>query len=167
MSLIDDELHFVPMKVLLQIGLMSLCSTTVYSQENTVVSGGECSGSGGSVSYSIGQIDHTVRFNDEFVLTEGVQQPYARTRVFVQEVPYLSDIAVFPNPSSGRFSLDVGKHEGLAFMLHDGSGKLLKLGQIDKVRTTFEVEYLPQGVYSLSIIKGGVGAAVFNLQILR
>lgn len=47
-----------------------------YSQENVAVSGGNATGSGGSSSYSVGQITYTSQTGSGGNVTLGVQQPY-------------------------------------------------------------------------------------------
>jgi gliding motility-associated-like protein len=55
--------------------LMSLLVNKLYSQQNTIVSGGEATGSGGSLSYSIGQVVYSTYSGSTYTLIQGVQQP--------------------------------------------------------------------------------------------
>ncbi|MDY2585962.1 T9SS type A sorting domain-containing protein [Winogradskyella aquimaris] len=53
-----------------------LCiSLSMFSQENISTSGGEATGSGGAVSYSIGQVVYSTYIGSNGTLSEGVQQP--------------------------------------------------------------------------------------------
>ncbi|WP_228479065.1 hypothetical protein [Flavobacterium soyangense] len=47
-----------------------------YSQESVTASGGNATGTGGSSSYSIGQITYTSQTGSGGNITLGVQQPY-------------------------------------------------------------------------------------------
>lgn len=47
------------------------------AQSNIVAGGGDASGSTGSVSYSIGQIDFQYRSSADYSVSEGVQQTYS------------------------------------------------------------------------------------------
>ena len=53
-----------------------LATLELSAQENTVASGGKATGSGGTVSYSVGQVVYTTNAGTNGSLSQGVQQPY-------------------------------------------------------------------------------------------
>ena len=59
---------------------------SAYTQENTVSSGGESIGSGGSCSYSIGQVFYSVNTGNTGVTSQGVQQAYEIYPVGISEM---------------------------------------------------------------------------------
>jgi len=63
---------------LLLIGLVANCliSTKAMAQKNTVAAGGDATGVGGTVSYSIGQINYTTVTSAGGSVSQGLQQVY-------------------------------------------------------------------------------------------
>ena len=57
----------------------------IYAQESTVASGGNGTGEGGSVSYSLGQVSYSSNSGSNGSITEGVQQPYDVSVIFFIE----------------------------------------------------------------------------------
>ena len=56
--------------------LISICTLQVQAQKAIVACGGSATSSGGTVEYSIGQIDYTDNSNVAGSVNQGVQQPY-------------------------------------------------------------------------------------------
>ena len=57
--------------------LLGLGLTGLQAQEAVLASGGDTSGSGGSISYSVGQVVYTTNTGTSgYSVAEGVQQPY-------------------------------------------------------------------------------------------
>jgi len=81
--------------LLIQIGL--------YAQETMLSAGGEAYGSGGYVSYSIGQVmvNTNTGIND-YESQEGVQQPYEISEVvsLPEAKEIMLSISLFPNPTT-------------------------------------------------------------------
>ena len=55
---------------------ISLSTSVFLAQESANVSGGEATGSGGTVSYTIGQVAYTNHTGTNGNINQGVQQPY-------------------------------------------------------------------------------------------
>lgn len=56
--------------------LLGLGLTGLLAQEKIIATGGDASGSGGSVSYSVGQVTYQTHIGTNGSVSEGVQQPY-------------------------------------------------------------------------------------------
>ena len=56
--------------------LLGLGLTGVQAQTSVNATGGDASGGGGSVSYSVGQVVYTTHTGTSGSVAEGVQQPY-------------------------------------------------------------------------------------------
>jgi len=56
--------------------LLTACFTGVSAQEAVLATGADAAGSGGKVSYSVGQIAYTSQTGSNGSVTQGVQQPY-------------------------------------------------------------------------------------------
>ncbi|MGB4776444.1 MAG: gliding motility-associated C-terminal domain-containing protein [Daejeonella sp.] len=78
-------------RFLLVYALLACASVKLWAQQGVSASGGEATGAGGNVSYSVGQIDYSAVSSAGGSITEGLQQP--RTALGV-----LSDINLSANP---------------------------------------------------------------------
>ncbi|WP_052172358.1 T9SS type A sorting domain-containing protein [Psychroserpens jangbogonensis] len=61
------------------IACLLFISQSIFSQESINASGSEATGSGGAVSYSVGQVFYSTQTGSNGTLSEGVQQPDAKT----------------------------------------------------------------------------------------
>jgi hypothetical protein len=76
--------------------------TGLHAQESVNTAGGNASGSGGSVSYSVGQIVYTTNTGDNGTVAQGVQQAYEISAVTgIEEANNISLIvSAYPNPTT-------------------------------------------------------------------
>ncbi len=134
---------------------LSLSSSS--AQEVIPASGGDATGSGGSVSYSIGQIFYSTHVGENGSVAEGVQQPYE-----ISVVTSVIDaggidliISAYPVPATDFLTLRVDNYdyENLEYFLYDINGRLLKEGKITAVETTISVTSLVPAVYLLKVIQ--------------
>src|SRR5689334_14951532 len=71
------------------------------AQSNTVASGGDAKGSGGSSSYSVGQVNYATNSGGSKIITEGIQQPYEILVVTgIEKTDIDLSAAVYPNPAT-------------------------------------------------------------------
>jgi hypothetical protein len=147
--------------------LLLLCSTIkLHAQNNTVSSGGQASGTGGSVSYTIGQIAYSSLSGTNGSLIQGVQQPYE-----ISLVTSIEDLAidlkahVYPNPTTDQLILNIGNQEmkNLQYVLVDIQGKSLKTDRINNTATNINVSKLTNGTYFLRIISNNKQIKTFQI----
>jgi hypothetical protein len=137
--------------------LVGICSTGIsIAQQNTVASGGDASGVGGSVSYSIGQIDYLAPSGANGKLNEGVQQPFEIFEVLslTENVPGIS-ASLYPNPavSTVILSLDAAQiGQPTEYRLSDSNGKLVRNGAVSENETLIDVNGLADAIYYLDVI---------------
>ena len=102
--------------------LLGLGLTGLYAQEAIPASGGDATGSGGSVSYSYGQVVYFTNTGTNGSVIEGVQQPYEIS--IVTGIQQASDIklfcTVYPNPATDLLTLEVeiADNENLFYQLY-------------------------------------------------
>jgi hypothetical protein len=137
--------------------LISLLFNThiLFAQNNTVSSGGQSSGSGGTLSYSIGQIAFSSLSGANGSLIQGVQQPYEIS--IVTSTFDLSDdlkAHIYPNPSADYVVLNIGNTDinNLQYVLVDYQGKFIKTDRIIKSATIINFSKLSNGIYFLRIL---------------
>ena len=124
----------------------------LFSQQNTVSTGGDASGSNGSVSYSIGQIDYSSTSGTDCNTNEGVQQPF---EFFDPDagIPFESvNVLLYPNPTNDAVILQISTFtQGTQFALSDAKGKIVLKGVIASEETHLDMQNLSTGVYQLQI----------------
>lgn len=145
-------MHTTSRQCLLFIALLSAASAD--AQQNTVAGGGEAIGTGGTVSYTIGQVDHLHLDATTGSVWQGVQQPVTITvitGVDVRAVDLL--IGVHPNPAHAQVVLVVAPEavEGHRWTLRDDLGRELASGAVTAERTTIPLEALAAAGYLLQV----------------
>lgn len=90
------------------LAVFSLLTLSIYSngQYATLSGGGEGTGPGGTVSYSIGQLVVETTEDSEGTVSPGVQQSYESYVVFIDEVLFSNSLTIFPNPTSDLLQID-------------------------------------------------------------
>jgi len=124
-------------------------------QSNTLPSGGEATGSGGTLSFSIGQVDYIQAEGSGGTASQGVQQPFEIFVLGIDTHPeILLDIKVFPNPTISNVTLRIGNFEGgeLSYQLYDIHGRLLTGQSLQTDTTNIPMEDLASAVYLLQVI---------------
>ena len=144
------------MKVILSTVLL-LCIGVFGLQAQQVVttSGGNASGSGGSVSYPIGQIVYTTNTGTNGSAAQGVQQPYEISVVTgIEEAKDISlEIVVYPNPATDFVKLKIKNYEvkNLRYQLYDINGSLLKDNKVEGNETNIVMSNFLPATYFLKV----------------
>ena len=135
-----------------------LLNVSVLSAQTAVpASGGNGSGTGGTVSYTIGQVGYSTNTALSGSVSHGAQQPYEISVVTASEEA--EDISltfsVYPNPSSDYIRLKIENHEtgNLIYQLFDMRGILLEEKKIESNETTILMQNYFQGIYFLKVVK--------------
>ncbi len=136
--------------------LLALGLTELKAQDAIPASGGNASGAGGSVSYSVGQVVYTSNSGTNGSVTAGVQQPYE-----ISVVTGLNDAngiqlvcSVYPNPATDFLKLKIEdelKTQYTAY-LYNTNGALLKSIKVDANETSIDMSNLVTGTYFLKIL---------------
>lgn len=135
---------------LLLYSLMGFC------QSNIVSGGHSVSVTGGSISYSVGQIDYKSTSSSSGQLNEGVQQPLEIYTVEVEEYEYTSNLfSIYPNPVNSSFKLQIDDPSSESYFatLYALEGKIIFNRTVYPGSQEISLEDLPQGVYVLHILK--------------
>lgn len=139
------------------IGACLLSAVTGHSQQNTVSAGGEASGSGGTVSFTVGQTDYMTFSGSSGTISQGVQQPFEIFSVGLDEKTPEIQASLFPNPAVYSVTLNFGtwsEYPGVAYRLTDEAGRTVKMAAIDSEATTIPVNDLPDACYYLQVVSG-------------
>ena len=126
----------------------------VHAQESVVSSGGDATGSGGSVAYSLGQVVYTASDSTSGMVSQGVQQAYEIYMVGINATELNIALSVFPNPTVDDLILQISdyKNENLTYQLFDIQGKQVSYGQVTAPQTQLNMKGLPSATYILNIV---------------
>ena len=145
--------------------LMFIVQTILFAQSNTVCSGADVSGSGGTVSYTIGQIDYTQQQGSSGKISEGVQQPIEIYQTSGLENYENISVSIGPNPTHENIIIRCNSSliEDVESQLFDNNGKLLCNIDITDVQTTIDMTSLAMGAYTLQISVSGKPVSSFRI----
>ena len=127
---------------------------TIHAQQATLASGGNATGSGGSTSYSIGQIDYIMATGSNGSVNQGLQQPFEISTLSGDEFTQISlQMMVYPNPTTSYVNLMIENYDfqDLNFQLIDLSGKQILNQKITSSETKIDLGNLSNNIYLLQI----------------
>jgi hypothetical protein len=124
------------------------------AQESANASGGDATGTGGTSSYSIGQVVYTTATGTNGSLAQGVQQPYEISTVGIKETALNISLTAFPNPTTDNLTLQISDYnnEKLSYQLFDMQGKQLRNGQIVAQQTQINMSSFPKATYFVNVV---------------
>jgi len=158
------------MKIILNT-LISLCILSLVKPglaQNTIPStGGNASGSGGSVSYSVGQVVFTTSSSSVGSVSQGVQQPYEISVVtgLEEAKDIILSYSAYPNPVTDYLTLKIENYEydNFSIRLFDSNGKLLQSKKLTGIETTISMTNLLPSLYFLKIIENQKEIKTFKI----
>lgn len=143
---------------LIAVLLLGLGLTGLQAQNTVPASGGNASGSGGSSSFTVGQMVYTTNVGTTGSVAQGVQQPFEIS--IIDGVAEANEIVlsamVYPNPATDLLTLKMGacNMENLSYTLTDINGKLLEFKRIAGNETLVEMKNYVNAIYFLKVIQG-------------
>jgi hypothetical protein len=154
-------------KILYFLFLCGFYSALTSGQEAKLTTGGVASGSGGSASYSIGQVVYTTNQGATGSVAQGVQQPYEISVVTgIDEARgIIVMVSAYPNPASEYVKLKVENYtfEKLSFQLYDAKGNLLKTKKVESNETNIDLSKLSPSSYILKVNEGNKEIKTFKI----
>ena len=139
---------------MLVVVVVALVHHGLQAQRNTLSAGGSLVGAGGSVSFSVGQIDHLVLTGTTGSVHQGLQQPYVIDITSgYEESTFALSYGVFPNPAADHLWLSIAgdTSKDLSYRLVDERGRILDSGDITTDMTSIPVYDLAMAVYILEV----------------
>jgi hypothetical protein len=145
---------------LVAVFLVGLGLTGLDAQEALLSAGGNALGhSGGSASYSVGQVAYTAIVGANGSLSGGVQHAYEISVMPGSTNPSHVNIAcsVYPNPFTDNLTLKVTNcdSEGLSYLLANSIGQQVEEGGITANQTDIAMGRLSPAIYILTIMLRG------------
>lgn len=123
------------------------------AQDGVNSGGGDASGAGGSVAYSLGQVFYTTESGISVSISQGVQHAFEIFTIDIVELFSASHILVYPNPTVNNITLEISGFtvEKYAYQLHDTRGNTLINSQLVQSIAQIYMEHLPAASYFLTI----------------
>lgn len=136
-----------------------------YAQEAVVTAGGDVENGVGSVSYSIGQVFYLTIEDDEFSVSQGIQQAYDVDVLSTDELSFVIDLMVYPNPTTDILNLEVSDFTSskMNYQLYDAQGKLVGNEVINSEVTQLSMSHLPTSSYLLHVQQEGKTVKTFRV----
>ena len=135
------------------------------AQQATVASGGNATGSGGTVSYSLGQIDYISNISSSGTTMQGLQQPYEIFTTGISTIAIDLKLSVYPNPSMDFLTLHFENYilENAIYQITDMNGKLLESNKIIGSQTQICLDGLVSATYLLKVSTDSKELKVFKI----
>jgi hypothetical protein len=128
----------------------------LWAQQGTIAAGGIANGTGGNVSYSVGQVDYlnVVTENNGSVF-QGLQLAYEIYVTGVGLETISLQCSVYPNPTSDNLTLQVldADTKNMIYRLYNMDGRLLKVDPLEGSTTSVGLGSYTSGVYILVVLE--------------
>lgn len=139
------------MKRTLYIFLLSIFAVNSQAQSSTVSSGGEGTGPGGSVSFSIGQLVVESTIDSEGSISPGVQQAHESMIVTILEWSEDTNVSLYPNPTASQLHLRFGTSFNGHIYVYSTDGKLISNIPFAGKEKTLDVSQWNAGSYLIQL----------------
>jgi len=138
------------------------------AQEAVITAGGEASGGGGSVSYTVGQTVYTTETGTNGnSIAQGVQQPFEISVVLgIPEAKGINlCVSAYPNPTTDFLTVKVENYEttNLEYQVFDINGKLLQTVKATGTETQIETNNLIPANYFVKVLDNKKEIKVFKI----
>jgi len=154
-------------KIIIIIVLFSFNIFLLKGQETTAASGGNVTGTGGSVSYTIGQVVFSTVSGTNGSIVQGVQQAYeiAVLTAVVNTEEITLNCIVYPNPTRNTIKLTIESPdiENMSYRLFDIHGLLIQDMKVESEETEISMTNLAPSIYFLKVIKNKKELKTFKI----
>lgn len=153
-------------KTKLTLLLLGIALSTAHAQETVAASGGNASGVGGTLSYSVGQVVYTTTSGTNGSVAQGVQQAFEISSVTaIDEAADINlSISAYPNPTMDVLSLNLGTYKGeVVYQLYDTNGKLLESKKVAGTQVEIGMNTYVPALYILKLLEGNTLIKTFKI----
>jgi hypothetical protein len=161
----EDKMRHKKLK-LSAVLLLGLGLTGLQAQEVIPATGGNALGSGGTVSYSVGQVVYTTNTGANGSVAEGVQQAFEISVVTgIEQTAINLAISAYPNPTTDYLMLKVENYDkgNLSYQLFDMNGKILENKKVKGLKTIIVMSSLVPAIYFVKVTEGNREVKTFKI----
>ena len=137
----------IPIVVFISFGFSS------FGQNALSAAGGHFKSNGGSTSFTVGQVAYVLKKGTGSYLNEGVQQVYSKKTTPIEELVYLKEVQLYPNPTQETFNLIISTKVDvqIRYTIMDYLGKEIRNGNILSEKSEISLRDLPAGNFYISL----------------
>lgn len=154
-------------KIFILLLLITLTQAKISAQESVNATGSNASGSGGSASYSVGQVVYTTSTGANGSMAQGVQQPYEVSVVTAidEAIGINLSVSTYPNPTTDNLTLEIKNFEysDLTYHLFDINGRLLQSEKITELQTEIIMGNLVTATYFVKVMQANREIKIFKI----
>ena len=138
---------------LITIVFLNFNAESIYCQNAVSTTGGHFKSTGGSTSFTVGQVAYVLKKENGSYLNEGVQQVYTKKTTPIEELVYLKEVLLYPNPTQENMTLILSSMEDVLvrYTIMDYLGKEIRNGNIVAEKSEISLRDLPSGNYFISL----------------
>lgn len=139
--------------------------TEIQAQHSISASGGDVTGSSGTISFSVGQMAYKSITGTNGSIEQGVQHAYViSSQTEINEGIVLKH-SIFPNPVNDYLTLQIDHSEltGFSFHLYDINGRLLQSQKIHENKLWINMDNLKPAIYMLKIYRNERAIKTFKI----
>lgn len=156
------------MKKTIEFVLIIIFSCAIsHAQQAVSTAGGQATGAGGTVSYTIGQLDYITVTGSAGLAMEGVQVPYeVLIPTGIERYTEISlGFLAYPNPVNDLLNLRIQREslDNLSYRLLDADGKTLQVGSIENAETGISFQERLPNTYFLLIFENNQEIKTFKI----
>ena len=144
-----------------------LSMSDIFAQEAMPAAGGKAAGTGGSVSYSVGQLVYWTYHGTGGTVAEGIQRPYEISVVTsVGETPGINlTVSAYPNPTTDYLTLQIDEFtiSDISYYLFDMQGRLLLGERISDSHTSISMGNLVPAIYFVRVVQDNREVKTFKI----
>jgi len=147
--------------------LLAMGITALHAQEVITSAGGNASGSGGTVEYTVGQLVFTTNSGNGGTVYQGVQQAY---EIYViSGIDPLQKInpecSVYPNPSTNYLTLSIKDNfqGSLTALIYTLNGNLVESINIKNNKTQIDISRYVPDIYFLMVLNNQKEVRTFKI----
>ena len=153
-------------KTILISGCLLFGAANLRAQQGTNASGGNATGSGGSASFTVGQIDYITATGSGGAVTQGVQQPYEiliTTGIETKGIDLTA--SVYPNPATDFVLLKIenSNSANFTFQLYTIQGKILLNKKVESNETSISMADLADAIYFIKVFNNNKEVKTFKI----
>ncbi|MFC4685519.1 T9SS type A sorting domain-containing protein [Epilithonimonas pallida] len=153
-------------KILIRFLILLIAPTGLLKAQKTIASTGITAiGSGGSSSYTVGQIDYRQKGSNAEVM-EGVQHAYEIITLAVEDLNNKErNILLYPNPVKDLLWIEFSdkNYQNSNYTLFDSQGKLIKKGNLNQQKSELDFSLLPSSVYIIRVFQNDQTIKTFKV----
>jgi len=154
-------------KLIIILAVFGFNIVPLHGQEAISTSGGNVHGSGGSVSYTIGQVAFSSISGTNGTVVQGVQQPYEISVISAVETTdeITLNWIVYPNPTRNNIKLSIESldFDNMYYRLFDNNGILIQEMKVESDETEISMHNLVPSIYFLRVIKNKKELKTFKI----